>query len=482
MDQLSYRRHRFPPSIIQHAIWLYLRFTLSYRDVEELMAERGLEVSYETVRRWVLKFGPGFARRLRRSRPRPSDRWHLDEMVIRIAGKRMYLWRAVDHEGEVLDMLVQRRRDKQAALRLMRKLLRKHGFVPKLLTTDKLGSYRSAFRRLRLTSPHEQGLRKNNRAENSHQVVRRRERKIQRFKSARSAQRFLSIHAAQPCLTSVRLFYSSKPEHVIHLTAVRASSSPCRCPISKQCIRVGPEVQRENRAAPKRVAQGGASAAFLGRAIEVARPVHDQAGSRIGAVGAIALRAKAVEDLLAPSGAGRRQLEHRAAPKRAAQGGASAALLGRAIEVARPVHDQAGSRIGAVGAIGLRAKAVEDVLAPSGAGRRQLEHRAAPKRVAQGGASAAFLGRAIEVARPVHDQAGSRIGAVGAIALRAKAVEDVLAPPGAGRRQVEHRAVAPGTATHRRAIEVARPVHDQAGSRIGAVGAIGLRAKAVEDL
>src|ERR1700722_10370718 len=129
MDQLSYRRHRFPPPIIQHAIWLYLRFTLSYRDVEELLAERGLEVSYETVRRWVLKFGPGFARRLRRSRPRPSDRWHLDEMVVRIAGKRMYLWRAVDHEGEVLDMLVQRRRDKRAALRLMRKLLRKQGFA-----------------------------------------------------------------------------------------------------------------------------------------------------------------------------------------------------------------------------------------------------------------------------------------------------------------------------------------------------------------
>ena len=148
------------------------------------------------MRRRVLKFGPGFARRLRRSRPRPSDRWHLDEMVVRIAGKRMYLWRAVDHEGEVIDMLVQRRRDKRAALRLMRKLVRKQGFVPKLLTTDKLGSYGAAFRHLRLTCPHEQGLRANNRAENSHQVVRRRERKMQRFKSARSAQRFLSIHAA----------------------------------------------------------------------------------------------------------------------------------------------------------------------------------------------------------------------------------------------------------------------------------------------
>ena len=140
MGPLCYRRHRFPPEIIQHAIWLYLRFTLSYRDVEELLAERGLDISYETVRRWVLKFGPSIARRLRRQRPRPSDLWHLDEMVVRIAGERMYLWRAVDHEGEVLEMLVQRRRDGRAALRLMRKL--------------------------------------------------------QRFKSARSAQRFLSMHAA----------------------------------------------------------------------------------------------------------------------------------------------------------------------------------------------------------------------------------------------------------------------------------------------
>jgi transposase-like protein len=191
MMELSYRRHRFPPVVIQHAVWLYLRFTLSYRDVEDLLAERGLDISYETVRSWVLKFGPVIARRLRQRCPRPSDRWHLDE-VVRIAGKRMYLWRAVDHEGEVLDVLVQSRRDSRAALRLMRKLLRKQGFVPKLLVTGKLRSYGSAFRQLQLTCPHEQGLSKNNRAENSHQPVRRRERKIQRFKSAGSAQRFLS--------------------------------------------------------------------------------------------------------------------------------------------------------------------------------------------------------------------------------------------------------------------------------------------------
>src|SRR3979490_3304246 len=140
MDQLSYRRHRFPPPIIQHAIWLYLRFTLSYRDVEELLAERGLDISYETVRRWVLKFGPEIARNLRHRRPRPSDRWHLDEMVVRIAGKRMYLWRAVDHEGEVLDMLVQRRRDTRAALRVMRKLLRNPGVRPKLLGPARLAA------------------------------------------------------------------------------------------------------------------------------------------------------------------------------------------------------------------------------------------------------------------------------------------------------------------------------------------------------
>jgi putative transposase len=124
MTLLSYRRHRFPPPVIQHAIWLYLRFTLSYRDVEELLAERGLDPSYETVRRWVLRFGLMIARRLRQRRSRPSSRWHLDEMVVRIAGKPMYLWRAVGDEGEVLEMLVQRRRDKRAALRLMRKLLR----------------------------------------------------------------------------------------------------------------------------------------------------------------------------------------------------------------------------------------------------------------------------------------------------------------------------------------------------------------------
>jgi putative transposase len=138
MTTISFARHQFPPDIIRHAVWLYLRFTLSFRDVEDLLAERGLDVSYETIRRWVLKFGPLFARELRRRRHRPTSQWHLDEMAVLIAGRRFWLWRAVDDEGEVLDLLVQRRRDARAAAKLMRKLLRKQGFAPKTIVTDKL--------------------------------------------------------------------------------------------------------------------------------------------------------------------------------------------------------------------------------------------------------------------------------------------------------------------------------------------------------
>jgi putative transposase len=196
MQPISYARHRFPPDVIRHAVWLYLRFTLSYRDVEDLLAERGFEVSNETIRRWVLKFGPAVARNLRRGRPTPHDRWHLDEMVVSIAGRRMYLWRAVDSEGEVLDVLVQPRRDKTAALKLLRNLLKRQGFAPAVIVTDKLRSYGAALGEIGFSGHHEEGLRANNRAENSHQPVRRRERKMQGFKSPASAQRFVAIHAA----------------------------------------------------------------------------------------------------------------------------------------------------------------------------------------------------------------------------------------------------------------------------------------------
>jgi transposase-like protein len=196
MKTISYARHRFPPEVIRHAIWLYPRFTLSYRDVEDMLAERGLAVSNETIRRWVLKFGPMVAQNLRRGRGATRDRWHLDEMVVSIAGRHLYMWRAVDSEGEVLDMLVQPRRDKAAALKLFKKLLKRQGFVPRIMVTDKLGSYRAALQVLGFSGQHERGLRANNRAENSHQPVRRRERKMQSFKSAGSAQRFVSVHAA----------------------------------------------------------------------------------------------------------------------------------------------------------------------------------------------------------------------------------------------------------------------------------------------
>jgi putative transposase len=148
------------------------------------------------ARRWIFKFGPLFARELARRRPRPTARWHLDEIAVTISGKPFWLWRAVDDEGEVLDLLVQRRRNTAAAVKLMRKLLKKQGFAPDLLVTDKLRSYGAAKSELGLSARHEQGLRRNNRAENSHLPVRRRERKMQRFKSPGSAQRFLSVHAA----------------------------------------------------------------------------------------------------------------------------------------------------------------------------------------------------------------------------------------------------------------------------------------------
>jgi putative transposase len=196
MTQISYKRHRFPPAIIQHAVWLYFRFTLSFRDVEDLLAERGLDVSYESIRYWVRKFGKQYAKRIDSRRLRPNCRWHLDEVFVSINGKRMYLWRAVDDEGEVLDVLVQSRRNKKAALKLVRKLLKKQGYLPSIVVTDKLPSYGAALKDLGLSRLHDFGGRKNNRVENSHQPVRRRERKMQRFKSAGSAQQFLSVHSS----------------------------------------------------------------------------------------------------------------------------------------------------------------------------------------------------------------------------------------------------------------------------------------------
>ena len=196
MKPISYRRHRFPPIIIQHAIWLYFRFTLSYRDVEDLLAERGIEVSYETIRRWVEKFGSQYAKRLRRLRPKPSSKWHIDEVFLKIGGKQMYLWRAVDDEGEVLDVLLQSKRDKRAATTFLHKAIKRAGSVPEVIVSDKWKPTGAAIRSVAPIAIHLKGKRLNNRAENSHQPTRRRERMQQRFKSAKSAQRFLSVFSA----------------------------------------------------------------------------------------------------------------------------------------------------------------------------------------------------------------------------------------------------------------------------------------------
>jgi putative transposase len=197
-----YKRHRFPAEIISHCVWLYYRFSLSYRDVEELMADRGVTLSHESVRYWCRKFGQVYANRLRRRRPRPGDKWHLDEVFLSINGERQYLWRAVDQDGHVLDILVQRRRDKHAAKKFFRKLLKGLTYVPRVIITDQLKSYEAAKREILPGVEHRQHRYLNNRAENSHQPTRQRERTMRRFKSAGHAQRFLSAHG--PILSHFR--------------------------------------------------------------------------------------------------------------------------------------------------------------------------------------------------------------------------------------------------------------------------------------
>jgi putative transposase len=189
-----YRGHRFPKEIISHCVWLYFRFGVSFRDVEELMAARGVLVSYETVRRWCEKFGKKYAAGLRRRRVSTGDKWHLGEVFLKINGMTHYLWRAVDQKGVVLDILVQPKRDRFAAIRFFRKLLRVTGCKPRVIITDKLRSYGAAKRVVMPGVAHRQHRYLNNRAENSHQPTRERERRMRRFKSARHAQRFVEVH------------------------------------------------------------------------------------------------------------------------------------------------------------------------------------------------------------------------------------------------------------------------------------------------
>ena len=212
MKAVSYKHHRFLPDVIRHAVWLYFRFTLSLRDVKELLAQRGIEVSYETIHCWTRKFGQLYARNLRHGRCKPTGRWHLDEMVVKVGGKRMWLWRAVDDEGEVLDVPLQKRRNKRAAMTLLRKLLKDTDLGPEPIVTDGLTSYRAAMRELGLTKRYSRGgMHANSRAENSHPPIRRRERKQQKFKSQSSAQRLLSSHAAVHNHFNVQQHLISRP-------------------------------------------------------------------------------------------------------------------------------------------------------------------------------------------------------------------------------------------------------------------------------
>jgi putative transposase len=190
----TYYRHRFPVEIISHAVWLHHVFSLSLRDVELILAERGMVVTHESIRRWCRKFGPEFPKRLRRRRPRPGDIWHLNEVFVRINGELHYLWRSVDQDGVVLDILVQDRRNATAAKRFFKRLLQGLRYKPRRLITDGLRSYGAAKRELLPDVEHCQARYLNNRAENSHRPTRRRERQMQRFKSSAQAQRFLSAH------------------------------------------------------------------------------------------------------------------------------------------------------------------------------------------------------------------------------------------------------------------------------------------------
>src|SRR3954447_5071952 len=187
-----YKNHRFPIEIISHAVWLYFRFCLSFRDVQEILLERGVSVTYEAIRKWCRKFGQPYANQLRRRRPRPGDKWHMDEVFLTIKGEHHYLWRAVDQDGNILDILVQRRRDKQAAKKFFRKLLKSLTYVPRVIVTDKLKSYGAAKQEILPGVEHRQHRYLNNRAENSHQPTRQREQRMQGFKSLGQAQRFLS--------------------------------------------------------------------------------------------------------------------------------------------------------------------------------------------------------------------------------------------------------------------------------------------------
>jgi len=192
----TYKRHRFPPDIISYAVWLYYRFNLSHRDIEDLLAERGINVSREAIRLWCIKFGAVYTKRLKRKHRGYGDTFFIDEVFVKINGKQHYLWRAVDQDGEVVDVYLQARRDGATAKRFFKRLLRSHGGEPRKIVTDKLRSYGVAHREMMPDVIHDTTQYANNRAEQSHEATRVRERGMRKFKSAGQARQFLTAHAA----------------------------------------------------------------------------------------------------------------------------------------------------------------------------------------------------------------------------------------------------------------------------------------------
>jgi putative transposase len=192
----TYKRHRFPPEIISYAVWLYHRFNLSHRDIEDLLAEGGIAVSHESIRLWCIKFGPKYAKRLKRKHQGYGDTFYIDEVFVKINGKQHYLWRAVDLDGEVVDVYLQAKRDGAAAKRFFQRLIKSNQGEPRKIVTDRLLSYGVAHREVIPEAIHVTDQYANNRAEQSREVTRVRERGMRRFKSTSQAQRFLRAHAA----------------------------------------------------------------------------------------------------------------------------------------------------------------------------------------------------------------------------------------------------------------------------------------------
>ncbi|WP_031284921.1 IS6 family transposase [Labrenzia sp. C1B70] len=221
MSDISFKRHRFAPQIVAHAVWLYLRFNLSLREVEEMLLERGIDVSYETVRRWIAKFGPQIARNLRKRQSHPSDVWYLDEVVVKCAGEKFWLWRAVDQHGTVLEEILQKRRDKRAARHLLLRLMKQQGCLPKRIVTDKLRSYGATRRQVIPAVEHRSHKGLNNRAENSHLPLQKRERVMQGFRSPGGLLGFLSVFSAVRSLfVPPRSKSSALTVHLHHIGAI----------------------------------------------------------------------------------------------------------------------------------------------------------------------------------------------------------------------------------------------------------------------